>query len=138
MTYARPHNCFRAGSRPHALDLSILTLPCFQQLAQEQVRPSNTTAAAFLRRVLTGDPNLLLAAAAPLFTLTFGVRNLEWLSLCLQPPSWREEENNREQAAKSLHAGARLHLLDSDLCWSQLCLFSVWLTCCPNLTCSKS
>ena len=79
-----------------------------------------------------------VAAAAPLFTLTFGVRNLEWLSLCLQPPSWKEEENNREQADKSRHAGARLHLLDSDLCWSQLCLFSVWLTCCPNLTCSKS
>lgn len=71
MAYARPHNCFRAGSRPQALDLSILTLPCFQQLAQEQARPSNTTAAAFLRHVLTGDPNLLLNTGLWLLLLLY-------------------------------------------------------------------
>lgn len=42
------------------------------------------------------------------------------------PPSWteKEEEKKKEQADNSYHAGAGLHLLDSELSRPQLCLFS--------------
>lgn len=43
------------------------------------------------------------------------------------------EEKKKEEADNSPHTGAGVYLLDSNLCLSQFCLLSVWLTSCPNL-----
>lgn len=59
---------------------------------------------------------LLWAAIVPLTFLVFDDL----------PPSWTEKEEGKkkEQADNSYHAGAGLHLLDSELSRPQLCLFS--------------
>ena len=57
------------------------------------------------------------------------MRNPEWLSLCLKR---RRNKKNKEQEDYSPHTGAGLHLLESNLCWPQLCLLA-WLTFCSNL-----
>ena len=79
------------------------------------------------------DPKLLLNTGLCLLLLLWLLLLLRWEILSDFLFALREEgTKNKEQEDYSPHTGAGLHLLESNLCWPQLCPLA-WLTFCPNL-----